>query len=159
LSSGPDGLPPLLFKRLKHCLADPLAMIYTQLLSVPAVPDEWKQAIITPLFKQGATGTVSNYRSISLTCVPSKIMERVIARQMYCFFKQNKILHKAQHGFVKGHSTCTNLLKSINDWTLSVNDKHGVTVVYIDFSRALDTVSQRKLIEARLTSYGIGGTC
>jgi len=40
---------------------------------------------------------------------------------------------------------------------LSVNDKHGVTVVYIDFSRAFDTVSQRKLIEARLTSYGIGG--
>jgi len=84
-------------------------------------------------------------------------MERVIARQMYCFFKQNKILHKAQHGFVKGHSTCTNLLESINDWTLSVNDKHGVTVVYIDFIRAFDPVSQRKLIEARLTFYGIGG--
>jgi len=82
LSSGPDGLPPLLFKRLKHCLAGPLAMIYTK---------------------------------------------------------------------------CTNVLESINDWTLSVNDKHGVTVVYIDFSRAFDTVLQRKLIEARLTSYGIGG--
>jgi len=47
--------------------------------------------------------------------------------------------------------------ESINDWTLSVSDKHGLTVVYIDFSRALDTVSQRKLIEVRLTSYGIGG--
>jgi len=39
LSRGPDGLPPLLFKRLKHYLAGPLAMIYTQLLSVAAVPD------------------------------------------------------------------------------------------------------------------------
>jgi len=84
-------------------------------------------------------------------------MERVIARQIYCFIKQNKILHKAQNGFVKGQSTCTNLLESINDWSLSDNDKHGVTVVYIDFSRAFDTVSQRKLIEARLTYYGIGG--
>jgi len=35
---------------------------------------------------------------------------------------------------------------------MSVNDKHGVTVVYLDFSRAFDTVTQRKLIEARLTS-------
>jgi len=50
---------------------------------------------------------------------------------------------------------CINLSGSINDWTLSVNDKHGVTVVYSDFSRAFDTVSQRKLIEARY--YGIGG--
>jgi len=140
LSSGPDGLPPLLFKRLKHCLAGPLAMIYIQLLSVAAVPDEWKQAIITAVFKKGATGTVLNYRPISLTCVPCKIMERVIARQMYCFFKQNKILHKAQHGFVKGHSTCTNLLESVNDLTLSVNNKHGVTVVYNNFSPAFDTV-------------------
>jgi len=114
LSSGPDGLPPLLFKRLKHCLAGLQAMIYTQLLSVAAVPDVWKQAIITPEFKKGATGTLSNYRSISLTCVPSKIMECVKARQMYCLFKQNKILHKAQHGFVKGHSTCTNPLESIH---------------------------------------------
>jgi len=76
---------------------------------------------------------------------------------MYCFFKQNIILHRAQHGFVKGHSTCTNLFESFNDWTLPVNDKRGVTVVYIDFSRAFDTVSQRKLIEARLTTYTIGG--
>ena len=40
---------------------------------------------------------------------------------------------------------------------MSVDDKHGITVVYIDFSRAFDTVLQRKLIEARLKSYGIGG--
>lgn len=157
LSSGPDGLPPLLFKRLKHCLAGPLAMIYTQMLSVAAVPDEWKQAIITPVFKKGAAGCVSNYRPISLTCVASKIMERVIAHQMYSYFSDNCILHKAQHGFVKGHSTCTNLLESMNDWTRSLSGRRGVTVAYIDFSRAFDSVSQKKLIESRLTSYGIAG--
>ena len=41
LSSRPDGLPPLMFKRLKHCLAEPLALIFTQLLSVAVVPKEW----------------------------------------------------------------------------------------------------------------------
>ena len=89
--------------------------------------------------------------------MPCKIMERVIAQQMYSYFNTNRILHKAQHGFVKGHSTCTNLLESMNDWTLSINDKRGVTVVYIDFRRAFDSVSHRKLIEARLASYGIAG--
>jgi len=157
LSSGPDGLPPLLFKQLKNCLAAPLAMIFTQLLSVAAVPDDWKRAIITPVFKKGVSGLVSNYRPISLTCVPCKIMERIVAQQMYQYFNEHHILNKAQHGFVKGHSTCTNLLESVNDWTLSIQNKRGVTVAYIDFSRAFDTVSHEKLIDGRLKSYGISG--
>ena len=89
LSSGPDGLPPLFFKRLKHCIAEPLAMVYTQLLSVAAVPAEWKRAIITPVFKKGPAGNVCNYRPISLTCVPSKVMERVIAQQIYDHLMSN----------------------------------------------------------------------
>jgi len=80
LSSGLDGLPPLMFKRLKHCLAEPLALIFTQLLSVAVVPKEWKKAVITPVFKKGVAENVCNYRPISLTCVPSKVMERVIAQ-------------------------------------------------------------------------------
>jgi len=52
LSSGPDGLPPVLFKHLKLYLARPLSLLFTQLLSVGAVPDEWKSAIIVPAFKK-----------------------------------------------------------------------------------------------------------
>ena len=52
LSCGPDGLPPLLFKRLKDSLAYPLALIFTQLFSVGIIPDEWKNAIISPVFKK-----------------------------------------------------------------------------------------------------------
>ena len=83
LSAGPDGLPPLLFKRLQTSLAKPLALLFTQLLSVGTVPDIWKQAVIVPVFKKGLTSAVSNYRPISLTCVASKIMERIIAKQIY----------------------------------------------------------------------------
>jgi len=52
---------------------------------------------------------------------------------------------------------CTNLLESVNDWTLSIQNKRGVTVAYIDFSRAFDTVSHEKLINGRLKSYLISG--
>ena len=69
LSSGPDGLPPVLFTRLKYCLARPLSMIFRQLVSVRTVSHEWTKAIIVPIFKKGAAGSVSNYRPISLTCV------------------------------------------------------------------------------------------
>ena len=156
LSSGPDGLPPLLFKHLAHCLAEPLALIFNQLLSAAYVPTDWKKAIITPVFKKGVAGCVSNYRPISLTCVPSKLMERVLAQQIYEHMVKNNILHHAQHGFCKGKSTATNLLEALNDWTLAIQDRHSVTVAYIDFSKAFDTVCHKKLF-VRLASYGIGG--
>jgi len=69
LSSGPDNLPPFLFKQLKHCLAGPLSLLFTQLLSVGAVPEDSTKAIIIPVFKKGTAGDVGNYRPISLTCV------------------------------------------------------------------------------------------
>ena len=157
LSSGPDNMPPVLFKRLKNSLATPLAMAFEQLLSVAAVPNEWKSAIITPVFKKGVTSIVSNYRPISLTCVPSKIMERVITQQILDHLQLNNILHPSQHGFLKGRSTCTNLLESINDWTLYIENSNAVVIAYVDFSKAFDSVCHEKLF-VRLLSYGIDGT-
>ena len=120
------------------------------------VPADWKKAIITPVFKKGIAGDVSNYRPILLTCIPSKLMERIIAQRIYEHMVNNNILHHAQHGFCKGKSTATNLLETLNDWTLAIQDKHSVVVAYIDFSKAFDTVSHNKLF-VRLASYGIGG--
>ena len=60
LSSRPDRLPPLLFKQVKFSIAKALAVLFPQLLSVGFVPQKWKTAIITPLFKKGTTGSVGN---------------------------------------------------------------------------------------------------
>ena len=110
-SSGPDNIPPLLFARLKYCLCYPLTYIFNQLLSVGFVPPEWKNAFITPVHKKGATGAVQNYRPISLTCVASKILERIVCRKIVDHLHYNNILHQAQHGFLKRRSTTTNLLE------------------------------------------------
>jgi len=92
LSCGPDNLPPVLFKKVKHCLAKPLSLLFNQLLSVAAVPVQWKQARNTPVFKKGTTGDVSNYRPISLTCVVCTIMERVIAEHIYSHLTSNNLI-------------------------------------------------------------------
>ena len=156
LSSGPDGLPPLLYKRTCCSLARPLALLFTQLLSVSVVPDTWKTAIVTPVFKKGLSTDVANYRPISLTCVASKIMERIIVDQMTSFLADTNVINRAQHGFVKGLSTTTNLLESFNDWTISIQARKSVTVAYIDFAKAFDSVSHPKLLY-RLRQYGIDG--
>jgi len=106
------------------------------------VPSDWTKAIIIPVYKKSCIGCVTNYRPISLTCTACKLMERIIAKRIYVHLAENYLLSQAQHGFVSGHSTCTNLLECLNDWTLTVQNKKTVSVVYIDFSRAFDSVSQ-----------------
>jgi len=57
------------------------------------------------------------------------------------------ILHRAQHGLLKQRSTTTNLLECFNEWTVYVQSKHHVTVVYIDFHRAFDVVSHSNIYD------------
>ena len=95
LSAGPDYLPPLLFKKLKYCLCKPLAILFTQMISVAFVPSEWLNAIIIPVFKKGVSGKPSNYRPISLTCVLSKIVERILSRRIFAHLQFNDILHSS----------------------------------------------------------------
>ena len=115
-----------------------------------------KTAIITPVFKKGVAGCVTNYRPISLTCVVSKIMERVISKNILEHLSTNQLLSSDQHGFVSKRSTCTNVLESLNDWSLTIQDGHSVTVAYIDFDKAFDSVSHNKLLYC-LHLYGIRG--
>jgi len=81
-------------------------------------------------------------------------MERIIARHIYDHLIECDLLSNMHHGFVRKRSTCTNLLASVNDWTTSVQNKKSVTIAYIDFIRAFDSVSHDKLF-AHLYSYGI----
>ena len=66
-------------------------------------------------------------------------MERGIANTLHEHLSCNDLLSSVQRGFVKGKSTCTNLLECMNDWTLILQDKSCVRVAYVDFSKAFDT--------------------
>ena len=57
----------------------------------------------------------------------------------------HSVLHRAQHGFVRGRSVCSNLLESLNDWTVYVQSRNQTTIIYVDFSKAFDVVSHEKL--------------
>ena len=155
LSAGPDRLPPLLFKQLRYSLAHPLALLYNQLFSVSTVPPAWKQATIIPVFKKGAAGAVCKFH---LHASQVRLWNESLRNKFtaYVHLLENNLLSSAQHGFVKGRSTCTNLFDAVNNWTLTVQNKKAVTIAYIDFSRAFDTVSHNELL-LRLYSYGIRG--
>ena len=71
---GPDKI----WARVAHDLASelsiPLAMIYTRCMEEGVVPEEWKWANMTPIYKKGSKGSPGNYRPVSLTCILCKVM-------------------------------------------------------------------------------------
>jgi len=139
-------------KQLITALPDPLSLLFNSFLSVGRIPSSYRKAIITPI--KGPSSDPANYRPVSLKSVLGKIMERVIAEDMVT----NIIITNAsQHSFLSKRSTLTNLLESINHWTISVENKHQNRLAYIDFSRAVDSVSHPKLLR-KLKSYAIDGT-
>ena len=153
---GPDGLPPIFLKTCSEQLSAPLAYLYSQCMEFSYLPPDWLRAYITPVFKKGDPSCPLNYRPIALTCTICKIMEVIIKDQLLNYFLRRNLISKHQHGFLSKHSTTTNLLEATHDWIVSFTDCCNIDVVYIDFSRAFDSIVFNKLL-AKLEHYGITG--
>jgi len=85
-----------------------------------------------------------------------KIFERILQQQTLSYLLENNLITRQQFGFLSKCSTCTQLLDSVNDWTLIVRDRRSVDVIYFDFAKAFDSVSHPKLVR-KLEAYGICG--
>jgi hypothetical protein len=155
---GPDGLPGCFWHNLHAALAFPLSIIFNRSFACGILPSLWKHSNITPVFKKGDSLIASNYRPISLTSIACKCMESIVCDALLDHFKCNNLLSPEQHGFLNKHSTGTQLLECLDDWTDAVEHSDCVDVCYIDFARAFDSVSLPKLVQ-KLTAYGVSGLC
>ena len=153
-SPGPDGMHSSVLKELAEELAEPLAMIFTKSIEESKLPDTWKEANVTPLFKKGNRSKPSNYRPVSLTSVLCKVMESIIRDKIMEHTEQNKLLSSCQHGFVPKRSCATNLLHALEKWTTALDTGRPVDAVYLDFAKAFDSVPHQRMI-AKIESYGI----
>lgn len=155
-SCGPDGYCAYFLKNIASPLSFPLSLLFSQSFVSGDIPNIWRQAIVTPVFKKGKPCEPNNYRPISLTCVCCKVMEAVIKKQVIDFLLLHNKICKQQHGFLAKHSTCSQLIECVNDWTVALNTKKHADVIYIDFSKAFDSVVHKKLI-FKLDCLGIKG--
>ena len=133
-----------------------LQVIFAQSYVSGNLPEEWKKALVSPVFKKDDKSLPSNYRPISLTCISCKIMEHVLRCHLSNHLEINNILTPHQHAFQKGFSTETQLISVLDDWLSSLDKQTMTDVLLIDFSKAFDSVPHQRLL-LKLNYYGITG--
>ena len=109
-SLGPDGIHPRILKQLADVIVGPLSIIFQWSWESGEVPVDWKLANVVPIFKKGKKEDPGNYRPVSLTSVPAKIMEKVILGVIEKHLRDNAVIGHSQHGFTSGKSCLTNLI-------------------------------------------------
>ena len=155
-TADPHGFNNCFSKGLKFISAWSLSIVYAHIFSVGKyrVPGA---LLISPQFLNMVfhqmCRIIDQFFDVGFFC---KIFERILKQQMLTRLLENHLIIRQQFGFLSKCSTCTQLLDSVNDWTLTVCDRRSVDVIYFDFAKAFDSVSHRKLVN-KLEAYGICG--
>jgi hypothetical protein len=101
-AAGPDEIGPKLLQELEAVVALPLVDIFRESVRTGEVPEDWKRANVTPIFKKGAKTDPGNYRPVSLTSVCCKLLESVLRDALMNHLAGNNLLNQSQHGFMPG---------------------------------------------------------
>lgn len=153
-SPGPDGIHPAMLQLIADEIAIPLTDMFNRSLEESVIPRDWKAATVVPIHKAHEANQAKNYRPVSLTSVPSKILERILRDSIADYLLTEGLLNPDQHGFVKGRSCLSNLLLALDKITDALDKGQHVQIGYLDFEKAFDSVNHRLLLQ-KMRAYNI----
>ena len=155
-AQGPDQIPPRVLKELHKELARPLCMLFRNSVKSGKIPNDWKFAEVTAIFKKGNKTDPGNYRPVSLTCICCKLLEQFIRDEIVKHMSDNKLYSESQHGFRKQRSCVTQLIEVYDKLTEILDESKDIDVIYLDFKKAFDSIPHERLL-LKMEGYGITG--
>ena len=153
-ATGTDSIGPRLLKFAAPYIADDITYICNHSINSSTFPSKWKEAKVSPLYKNGPHEDVNNYRPISILPVLSKVLEKHVHDCLSAYLNNHNLLHKTQSGFRPQHSCETALVHMIDSWLNAMDSGKMVGVVLVDFKKAFDLVDHQILL-SKLKLYGI----
>ena len=145
-------------KRVAVHVAEHLSGFINKFMELGTFPKSLKIGKISPIHKKGDVQLLDNYRPISVLPIFGKIFEKILYNRLYSFFTSKSVIYKKQFGFRKKHSTGHAINYSINKIIDELQTRNHVIGIFIDLSKAFDTIDHNKLV-SKLEHYGIRGTC
>ena len=142
---GPDELHPRVLKELATELGPIFVHLFQQSIDSGEMPKEWTLATISPLFKKGDRSLACNYRPVSLTRVPCKLLEHIVRSNIMAHLDEHKLPSDKQPAFRKWHCCETQLATVINDWAKILDNKGEVDTFPLDLQKAFDTPHMNSL--------------
>ena len=126
-ATGPDELPARVLKETAAEIAPIITHIFQQSYNTSKLPDDWLQALVTPIHKKSLKPSPANYRPISLTCI-----------------------------LCKGLSCESQLIMTVHDWITAMDNKSQIDAILLDFAKAFDKITHKRLL-SKWAFYGITG--
>ena len=111
---------------------------------------------MTPLFKRGSKKEACDYRPVSLTSLPRKILEHIIFHHIMGHLDAHHVLVNYQHGFRRGHLCESQVITIVEHIIRNLDHGKQTDVLLLDSSKAFDTVPHKRLLK-KLDHYGIRG--
>ena len=155
-ATGSDDISAVYLKMSLPSIANPLVYICNMSLSEGVFPTQLKIANVVPLYKCDDPMMFNHYRPVSLLCTLSKVFEKIMYNRLIKFLDKFSILYEYQFGFRRKRSTHMALISLIDKLTKAIENGEYVIGVFLEFSKAFDTVDHKILLD-KLYHYGVRG--
>ena len=137
-----SDIPIIVIKKCSTIITEHICGFMNNFIEIGIFPD-----ILTPIFKKGDSRFLDNYRPVSTLPIFCKIYEKLIFKIVHSFLSTNNIIYENQFGFRKNHSTSHAVNFAVNKVLWQLENKNHIIGIFIDLSKAFDTISHDKLLD------------